>query len=358
MHNVSEKAGLVERVWPVLGLVLLVGLITIVASVSGSATLSRTVTEALIRIVVVVGIYIFVGNSGVLSFGHISFMAIGAYATAWQTCCPQLKPFTMRGLPNFLVHTTVPTLPAAIASGALAAAFGLVVGAVIMRLSGIAASIATLALLFIIEVIYSNWQSVTLGKGSIVGLPTYVTPAVAFAWAVVAMVAAYAFQRSRFGLELRAAREDEVAARALGVDIYRQRLIAFTISAFFVGIGGVLYGHFLGVISIDVFFLDTTFLTLAMLVVGGMRSLAGAVVGVLVLSAVIEVLRRLETGIDIGGFVVSVPSGTQEIVLAVAMLLIFLIRPRGMMAGRELRWIFRKGPGKEIDRPALDEAPL
>ena len=94
------------------------------------------------------------------------------------------------------------------------------------------------------------------------------------------------------------------------IDIYRQRLIAFTISAFFVGIGGVLYGHFLGVISIDVFFLDTTFLTLAMLVVGGMRSLAGAVVGVLVLSAVIEVLRRLETGIDIGGFVVSVPSGS------------------------------------------------
>jgi branched-chain amino acid transport system permease protein len=357
MHTAIEKAGVVERVWPVLGLVLIVGLITLIAALSGSPALSRTVTEALVRIVVVIGIYIFVGNSGVLSFGHISFMAIGAYATAWQTCCPQLKPFTMRGLPNFLVHNTVPTLPAAIASGALAAAFGLVVGAVIMRLSGIAASIATLALLFIIEVIYSNWQSVTLGKGSLVGLPTYVTPVVAFAWVVVAMIAAYAYQRSRFGLELRAAREDEIAARALGIDIYRQRLIAFTISAFFVGIGGVLYGHFLGVISIDVFFLDMTFLTLAMLVVGGMRSLAGAVVGVLVLSAVIEVLRRLETGIDIGGFAVSVPSGTQEIVLAVAMLLIFLFRPRGIMAGRELQWIFSKTLRKEIEHPALDKAP-
>jgi branched-chain amino acid transport system permease protein len=172
----------------------------------------------------------------------------------------------------------------------------------------------------------------------------------------VAMIAAYAYQRSRFGLELRAAREDEVAARSLGIDIYRQRLIAFTISAFFVGIGGVLYGHFLGVISIDVFFLDTTFLTLAMLVVGGMRSLAGAVVGVLVLSAVIDVLRRLETGIDIGGFTVSVPSGSQEIVLAVAMLLIFLFRPRGIMAGRELQWVFNKGANRETE-PALDEAP-
>lgn len=357
MRAAAEKVGILERIWPVLGLVLIVGLITLAASASGSTTLSRTVTEALVRIVVVVGIYIFVGNSGVLSFGHISFMAIGAYATAWQTCCPQLKPFTMRGLPNFLVHNSVPTLPAAIASGVLAAAFGLVVGAVIMRLSGIAASIATLALLFIIEVIYSNWQSVTLGKGSLVGLPTYVTPMVAYAWVVVAMIAAYAFQRSRFGLELRAAREDEVAARALGIDIYRQRLIAFTISAFFVGIGGVLYGHFLGVISIDVFFLDTTFLTLAMLIVGGMRSLAGAVIGVLVISAVIEALRRLETGIDIGGFVVSVPSGTQEIVLAVAMLLIFLFRPRGIMAGRELQWVFRRGSSGEIEQPALDEAP-
>ncbi len=357
MRRPAAKTTMVERVWPVLGLVLIVGLITLIASASGSATLSRTVTEALVRIVVVVGIYIFVGNSGVLSFGHISFMAIGAYATAWQTCCPQLKPFTMRGLPSFLVHNTVPTLPAAIASGALAAAFALLVGAIIMRLSGIAASIATLALLFIIEVIYSNWQSVTLGKGSLVGLPTYVTPVVAFAWVVVALIAAYAYQRSRFGLELRAAREDEVAARALGIDIYRQRLIAFTISAFFVGIGGVLYGHFLGVISIDVFFLDTTFLTLAMLVVGGMRSLAGAVMGVLVISAVIEALRRLETGIDIGGFVMSVPSGTQEIVLALAMLLIFLFRPRGIMAGRELRWTFGRGSRREVEQPALDKAP-
>jgi branched-chain amino acid transport system permease protein len=268
-----------------------------------------------------------------------------------------LKPFTMRGLPNFLVHTTIPMLPAALASGTLAALFGLVVGAVIMRLSGIAASIATLALLFIINVIYSNWQSVTLGKGSIVGLPTYVTPLVAFTWVVVTVIAAYVYQLSRFGLELRAAREDEVAARALGIDIYRQRLIAFTISAFFVGIGGVLYGHFLGVISIDVFFLDTTFLTLAMLVVGGMRSLAGAVVGVLIISAVIEVLRQMETGIDIGGIVISLPSGSQEIVLAVAMLLIFLFRPRGIMAGRELQLIFNKGANKEVEQPALDKAP-
>lgn len=349
--------GVVERIWPVLGLILITGLITIVASVSSSAYLSRTVTEALVRIVVVVGIYIFVGNSGVLSFGHISFMAIGAYAAAWQTCCPQLKPYTMRGLPNFLIHTTVPVLPAALVSGAVAATFGFVIGAVIMRLSGIAASIATLALLFIIEVVYSNWQSVTIGKGSIVGLPTYVSPEVAFAWVVVALIVAFIYQQSRFGLQLRAAREDEVAARAVGINIYLHRLLAFTISAFFVGIGGVLYGHFLGVISIDLFFLDTTFLTLAMLVVGGMRSLAGAVVGVLTLSAIIEALRQLENGIAIGRFILSVPSGTQEIVLALAILLILRYRPRGIMAGAELPWVFPRITAKEIERPALDEAP-
>ncbi len=355
MRAPVNPAAVLERVWPVLSLIIIVGVITLLGSVSGSPTLTRTVTEALVRIVVVVGIYIFVGNSGVLSFGHISFMAIGAYATAWQTCCPQLKPFTMRGLPHFLVHTTVPALPAALAAGALAAAFGLIIGAVILRLSGIAASIATLALLFIVEVIYSNWQSVTLGKGSLVGLPTYVTPVVAFAWVVVTLIVAYIFQQSRFGLKLRATREDDVAARALGIDVYRQRLIAFTLSAFFVGIGGVLYGHFLGVISIDVFFLDTTFLTLAMLVVGGMRSLAGAVFGVLIVSAVIEVLRQLETGIGFGGFVLSVPSGTQEIVLAIAMILIFLYRPRGIMGSRELRWIFTRRKAPHLDQAALDE---
>jgi branched-chain amino acid transport system permease protein len=348
---VSRLEECLRWLWPLLSLVILVGLVVIAMSFLATSSVNRSLTEALVKLVAVIGLYIFIGNSGILSFGHVSFMAIGAYGAAWQTCCAMLKPLTMHGLPNFLLHTTVPVLPAALMAGALAALVALVFGAIIMRLAGIAASIATLALLFIVYDVYSNWQSVTLGKGSIVGLPTYITPFVAYGWVVAALSAAFLFQVSRYGLQLRAAREDEIGARALGINIYPMRLAAFVLGGFFAGVGGALYGHFLGVISIDSFFLDMTFMTLAMLVIGGMRSLAGSVVGVAILSIIIESLRAFENGVALGNTMISVPPGTQEIVLAIAMLAILIFRPQGIMGGRELPFPVRSDAS--ADPPAV-----
>jgi branched-chain amino acid transport system permease protein len=345
MSETLTPLRLLRTAWPVLSLVLLLGIFVAIATAVDDTGFSRTVTEGLIILIVVVGIYIFVGNSGVLAFGHVSFMAVGAYAAAWQTCCPKLKAFTMNGLPDFLLHNTVPSLPAALLSALLAAAFAFAIGAAIMRLSGVAASIGTFATLFIVHVTYSNWESLTRGKGSLVGLPTYVTPAVAFVWAVIAIVAAYLYQESRMGLALRASREDPAAAKAMGVNIYFQRLVAFTLSAFFVGIGGVLHGHFLGTISIDSYFLNMTFMTLAMLVVGGMRSLAGAVVGVVSLSIIIEIFRKLEVGVEFSTTVFAIPAGMQEVVLALAMLIILIFRPKGIMGAKEMPWFLPRRSG-------------
>ena len=103
-------------------LILCTGLFIIVLATDfiDNNLLSRTVTSCLIRVVIVVGLYIFVGNSGIVSFGHMGFMAIGAYAVAWQTCCPGLKPYTMPGLPELLLNNTLPNLPAGLAAGLLA----------------------------------------------------------------------------------------------------------------------------------------------------------------------------------------------------------------------------------------------
>jgi branched-chain amino acid transport system permease protein len=344
-------------VWPALALVLILAVVVVVGVALGSTGLKRTITEGLIMAVVVIGLYVFVGNSGILSFGHTSFMAIGAYASAWATCCPALKQFTMGGLPAFLLDHTYPVLPAAIGAGLLAAAFALVMGAVPMCLSGVAASIATLALLFIVHVTYSNWESVTRGKGSLVGLPTYVSPWVALAWAVGAIAIAWLHQRSRLGLALRSTREDEVAARGCGVNIYLQRLIAFVLSGFLVGMGGVLHAHYLGTIQIDNYFLDMTLITLAMLVVGGQRSLAGAVVGVAAVTTVVEIFRQLENGVTVGDIAFALPNGVQQLVLAVAMLLSLAFWPNGLMGGGEIpppRWLRRPAaePGGERAVPA------
>lgn len=327
-----------RRAWPVLALVVPLGLASLLATHFGSLSLQSSVTLALIRIVMVVGMYVFIGNSGIVSFGHAAFMAVAAYAAAWQTCCEALKPIVMSGLPDFLLRGSQPLWTSMATSVAAATLAALLVGLVLMRLSGLAASISTLAVLFILNVVYSNWDSVTMGTASIVGLPTFMTPPLAFGAAAFSIVVAYAYQRSRWGLVLRAAREDEVAASASGVSLYGCRLIAFTLSGAIVGVAGVLQAHFVGTISVDSFFLNLTFICLAMLVVGGMRSLAGAVVGVVFVQSIIEVFRVLEGGIELGGAQFSLPGGTQELVLAAAMLLILIFRREGLMGGRELTW--------------------
>ena len=335
------RVGRVTRaVWPVVGLIVPLAVLVALTGSVGSVAYDRTVTEGLIKIVAVVGLYIFVGNSGILSLGHAAFMGIAAYVSTWQTCCPRLKPITMAGLPDVLLSTTVPTLPASIIAGLLAAAAAFVIGLVLMRLSRIAIAIATMAVMFIFNVIYSNWDSVTQGAGSLVGLPMYVNPSVAFAWAAIAIVVAYLYQRSRFGLALRTTRDDEVAASSVGISVYWQRLIAFTLSAFFLGIAGVLHGHYLGTIKVATFFLDLTFITLAMLVVGGRNSLAGAVVGVVVVSTVVELMRRVEAGVTIGGAELNAPPGVQGVVLGLIMVMILVFRPEGLMMGREVPWFF------------------
>lgn len=323
---------------PLLALVVPLAVIVLLSVQFASPGIQRNVTEALILLVLAVGLYIFVGNSGIMSFGHMAFSAIAAYATAWQTCCSMLKPITMSGLPSFLRDNTFPLFPAAMTSITLAGIVAFLSGLILMRLSGLGASISTLALLFILNVIYSNWESVTMGTSTIVGLPIYVTPWVAFVCATLAIVVAYLFQISSWGLKLRATREDEVAAAASGISIYWPRLIAFTLSGLVAGLGGVLLAHFMGTVSITSFFLNLTFLVLAMLVVGGMRSLAGAVVGVVVISLVINVFRYAEAGFSIGTIELALPAGTQELVLAAMMLLILVFRKDGLMGAHELSW--------------------
>lgn len=337
MMQENRVFAFLEKAWPVLVLVLPLLAVVVLADLYGSVLLQRTVTDALIKIVIVVGLYIFIGNTGIVSFGHIGFAGIAAYFATWMTCCAMMKPITMTGLPDFLRLETYSLWSTALVSVAAAGLAALVIGLVLMRLSGLAASISTLAALFIFHAVYANWDSVTMGRASIVGIPTYVTLWVGLGGALLAIVIAYLYQISSYGLAARAARDDEVAAQSSGISLYWNRLIAFVISGMVVGMGGLLQVHFMGTVSVNAFYLNLTFLTLAMLVVGGMRSLAGAVVGVVVLSTIADVFRRLEAGVDLGATRLSTPTGTQEMFLAALMLLILIFRKDGLMGRRELR---------------------
>ena len=321
---------------PVLLIIVLI-IFTVLVTIFGDKSLARMAAQTLIRVTFVVGLWIFVGNSGLVSFGHAGFMAIGAYGSAWLTLKPQMKSLLLPGLWDWLADAQWPLLAAAIASGLLASFVALLLGLAILRLSGIAASIATFAFLAIVNTVYSNWEGVTGATSSVIGLARYADQWVTLAWASAAVLAAAIYANSASGLALRASREDEVAAAAAGIDMYRHRVLALVISAFFTGVAGVLLGHSLGVLNPGSFYLGVTFITLAMLVVGGINSLTGAVTGVLVLSIMIEALVRMERGGSIGGVEFSIPTGAQEIVIGVVMIVVLIRRPAGLTGGRELR---------------------
>lgn len=317
-------------------LVIMLGLIALVSSHFGGS--AQTVTEMMIRVVLVVGLYVFVGNSGILSFGHISFMSIGAYAFVWLSCCtlPMLKPMNLRGLPIFLQHIALPSPIGLLGAAALAGIVAIVVGAILMRLSGTAASIATFAFLAGQYAFYMNWSGVTGGTALLANLPVFVGPAIGTGLAALAILIAWLHQESRYGFMLRAARDDQTAAKGSGVNVWFVRTVAFSLSGLIVGVGGAMHAGFLGIVTVDAFYLPLTFLTLAMLIVGGSGSLSGAVIGVVALTAVTEILRRFEAGIPVGGTILSLPAGLQEVGLGLVMIMVMMFRPAGIMGGREL----------------------
>ena len=315
--------------------------IAVLTVMTGSRPFNQTVIDVFLRVVFVVGLYIFIGNSGVLSFGHVGFACLGGYMAAWLTINPIMKASALPGLPAFILSARLPYWQAAVPAALFAGLAALVFGRVLMRLSGIAASIATFAVLAMINTIYANWDSVTGGTSSVVGIPIVRVIWPYLIGAVIAVFVAWAHAISRSGLALRAARDEPTAAAASGIDIPRERLVAFTVSGAVMGMGGALMAHSVGVVTPDTFYLGLTFISLSMLVVGGMNSLTGAVLGTLVLSALIQILRWFEAGVEIGGTEIALPKGLQEIALGTVMIVILALRPAGLFGRREIT-LFRK----------------
>lgn len=333
-------------------LALLVGLVAALTQL-GSAVVARVAIDTLIRLVTVIGLSVFVGNSGILSFGHASFAAIGGYAAAWFTIPMTAKKIFLPQLPAFVLASQTGLPLGALVGIAAASLAALLIGIVVVRLSGVAASIATLAWLSIVYTVFANADAYTKGASSLVGLPLSVGPGIALGSALFALTVAFLFRRSRAGLMLNASREDEAAALACGMPVHRLRLLAFVLSGGLVALGGVLQGHFLGVLSINQFYLESTFLSLAMLVVGGIHSLSGAVVGTLLVSFAAEVLRVGSGGFELGKLSVPALPGLGELALALLMLIILIRRPGGIMGSAELRLPVTLG--RRTRRPAIAE---
>jgi branched-chain amino acid transport system permease protein len=331
-----QRAAL-EVLGPML-LVVIVGLL----STQVSAANEQYFLSAIISVAMVVAVYVFVGNSGVLSFGQISFVAVGGFASGVMTIPVESKSGVLPELFPILRDHTVGTVPSLVLAALVGGLLALVLGLPLMRLSGLAAGIATFAVLEITHNILREWTKIGPGATTLSLIPESDGALQPVIGVLVIIGIAYAYQRSRLGRMLRASREDAPAAAAVGVNVHRQRLWAFALSGALAGFAGGLYVHILGSITADSVYLELTFLTLAMLVFGGATSLWGAVLGALVVSALDSFLSQAESGVDIG-FSFDLPQGTRLIILGLVMATMLILRPSGITGGREfsLAWAQR-----------------
>jgi branched-chain amino acid transport system permease protein len=308
-----------------------------IASSFVSASTEIYFLNALVNVAIVVAIYAFVGNSGVLSFGQISFVAVGAFTAGVLTVPLDSKKGVLPDLFPLLRDHTVGNVPSLLLAAAVGGVFAFVVGLPLMRLSGLAAGIATFAVLEITHNVLREWTKIGPGATTLSLVPETTGPLQATIGALAAMAVAFAYQRSRLGRLLRATREDATAARGVGVNVHRERLWAFTLSGALAGFAGGLLVHVLGSITTEQVYLELTFLTLAMLVVGGATSLWGAVLGALVVSGLDSFLSEAEQGVGVLGLKLDLPQGTRLIILAAIMALVLILRPSGLTGGHEFR---------------------
>jgi branched-chain amino acid transport system permease protein len=301
-----------------------------------SSYIQRIVIGLCISIILVVSLNLSSGFTGVFSLGHIGFMAIGAYTAAILTLPLSLKLSYLPDLPAWLENTQLSFLPATIIGGVIAMLVALFIGVSIMRLTGPYVSVATMGFMVIVNVILTNWDSMTRGARTFSGVPPYTNIWWVGGWTVVTIYVIWRLARSSFGRQMMAIRDNYIAAQSLGINVLRMRLLAFCISAFFTAVAGSLWAHFIQSFSPKAFLFVETFNIIIMLIVGGMGSISGSVIGAVGITIFSEVLRNAERGINLG--IVQIPPvyGASQILMAVIFILLIIFRPEGIMGKREL----------------------
>jgi branched-chain amino acid transport system permease protein len=294
--------------------------------------------------IVAVALALTSGFTGVFSLGQIGFLAIGAYVSAILSMPPTVKqPMLLPGLPPWLAtfdstgwHPQAALLFATIIAGLVAALVGLLVGAPLMRLSGHYVAVATMGFLIIVYSVAVNWDEVTRGARGLSQIPTTTNSWVAYIWAAIAVYVALRLRNSPYGRAMIASRDNLIASRSVGVNVLRTRLLAFVVSAFLTGVAGSLLAHQIGTVAPSGFYFATTFTVIIMVVLGGMGSISGAVVGAIIMTLTPELLRPIEDGFALGPITVGAAYGLSNIILAVGFILVMIFRPQGLFGEREL----------------------
>jgi branched-chain amino acid transport system permease protein len=337
-HPAQLRAANLVRTLAALG--VLIGTVAFLTLVFGR-TGERIAVLMCVNVSAVVALAIYCGNTGIVSFGNGAFMALGAYLSGILTMPAGLQRSALPELPTWLAGyelSVLGALPVVLLAGL---AFALLTGSAISRLLGASAAIATLGLLIIVHSVAISAREFTRGSQTFYGVPRVTDLAFVLVAAMLFVVIARLYRESRWGFFARAVRDDEDAATALGISPRRARLVAWTLSGTLATVAGALYGHILGAFSPASFYLGLVFAHVVMMIVGGISSVGGAVVGVVAVTLLQNTVRNLEGGITVGGITLPEVFGLTTVSLGIAILLVIWLRPQGLVGGFEL------GPGAD-----------
>jgi branched-chain amino acid transport system permease protein len=330
-------------------------LVGVLVHASGSHLAETTLVAFYLDAILVLGFQVFTGLSGIISFGHVAFMAIGAYAAALATIPTAVKVTQLPTLPGWLADLQLGLIGSVALGAVLAAAVAAVLGGALVRMRESAMAMGTLALLVVGNSVLSNWSPVTRGTIGIYGVPPNTSTWVALAGLATVVFLARAYRSSQPGMRLQATREDPLAAAASGVNVPVARFGAWVLSAAIMGAGGALWAQAFLAFGPDEFFFDATFALLAMLVIGGRESVTGAVAGAAIVTLVEDTLGQIEQGGRVLGILVPHVPGLVRFAIALLIILSLLFRPQGLFGRWELDDLLRRvGRRYGRARPAGD----
>lgn len=311
------------------------------------------------RIVNLCAIYIILGLSmnlingftGLFSLGHAGFMAIGAYTVAILTMTPQMKEmnFYMKPMIPALLNIRMPDfafLPqtlveslwfqalnqglwfvfALLIGGLLAALCGFLIGAPVLKLTDDYLAIATLGFSEIIRIVFVNTQTITNGALGLKGIPPKTHLLWAWSFAIITIIFMKFLMMGSYGKALKAIREDEIAARSMGVNLFKHKVLSFTIGSFLAGIGGGLLAVSIGTIDPTLFKFALTFNILLIVVLGGMGNIMGTVFSAIVITVAMEVLRFLDEPINLGFIQTDALPGLRMVVFSLILMFVVIFK--------------------------------
>ncbi len=280
------------------------------------------------------------GICGILHLGPNAFITIGAYTSALLTLSPAEKQMTFIIEPLIwpLSVMHAPFVLSLLAGGILATIFAFLISFPVFRVRGDYLAIVTLGFGEVVRVLCNALQSVTNGPLGLKGLHPHTNLWWSWGIAVTTIILVTRLVNSSYGRAMKAIREDETAARAMGIDPFRQLLLAFLISAFFSGVAGGLLAHLITTISPTLFTFFLTFNLLIMIVIGGLGSTTGAVLGAALFAWGGEALRVVENPIDLGFFTIPGIPGMRMVVFSLLLMIVIIFARRGLMGRNELSW--------------------